>query len=105
MPQFSHGLCEILRGRKAEDRCNDRLLQMIYFKMPTFKCDRELINRYEINKARRIHNLGAPVVQFDKYWSTDLAVPLSSHARGKIFSTVNGVPLHTAFHCHPPIYD
>ena len=27
----------------------------------------------------------------------------SIRARGKIFSTVNGVPLHTAFHYQPPM--
>ena len=36
-------------------------------------------------------------------WSTSLAVPSSSPAQGEIFSTVNRVPLHTAFHYHPPI--
>ena len=39
----------------------------------------------------------APVAKWIKHWSTDLAVPSSSPARGDIFSTVNGVPLHTAF--------
>ena len=34
---------------------------------------------------------------------TDLAVASSSLARGEIFSTVNGVPLHTAFHYQPLI--
>ena len=47
--------------------------------------------------------LGAPVAQWVKRWPTDLAVPSSIPARGKIFSTVNGVPLHTAFHYHPSI--
>ena len=46
---------------------------------------------------------GAPVAQWVKRWPTDLAVPSSIPARGEIFSTVNGVPLHTAFHYHPSI--
>ena len=36
-----------------------------------------------------------PVAQWVKRCPTDLAVPSSSPARGEIFSTVNGVPLHT----------
>ena len=47
--------------------------------------------------------LGAPVAQLVKRWPTDLAVPSSIPARGKIFSTVNGAPLHTAFHYQPLI--
>ena len=42
--------------------------------------------------------VGAPVAQRVKRWPTDLAVVSSSSARGEIFSTVDGVPLHTAFH-------
>ena len=38
-----------------------------------------------------------------KRWPTDLAAPGSSPARGKIFSTVNGVPVYTAFYYHSPI--
>ena len=47
--------------------------------------------------------LGAPVAQWVKRWPTDLAVPGSILARGEIFPSVNGVPLHTAFHYYPPI--
>ena len=46
---------------------------------------------------------GAPVAQWVKRWPTDLAVLSLIPARGKIFSTVNEIPLHTAFHYHPPI--
>ena len=46
---------------------------------------------------------GAPVAQWVKRWPTDLAVPSWIPARGKIFSTVNGVPLHTSFHYHLPV--
>ena len=42
---------------------------------------------------------GAPVAQWVKRRPLDLAVVSLSHAGGKIFSTVNRVPLHTAFHC------
>ena len=35
------------------------------------------------------------MAQWVKRWSTDLAVPSSIPTRGEIFSTVNGVPLHT----------
>ena len=41
-------------------------------------------------------SFGAPVAQWFKCWPTDLAVPSSSLARGEIFSTVNGVIIHTA---------
>ena len=34
------------------------------------------------------------------YWSSG---PSLVSARGEIFSTINGVPLHTAFHYQPPI--
>ena len=47
--------------------------------------------------------LGAPIAQWVKRWPTDLAVQSSIPARGRIFSTVNGVPLHTAFHYQPLI--
>ena len=39
----------------------------------------------------------APLAQLVKRWPADLAVPSSIPARGEIFSTVNGVQLHTAF--------
>ena len=45
--------------------------------------------------------VGTPVAQWVKRWPTDLVVPSSSPARGEIFPTVNGVPLHTAFHYLP----
>ena len=38
------------------------------------------------------------MAQWVKRWATDLAVPSSIPARGRLFSTVNGVPLHTASH-------
>ena len=46
---------------------------------------------------------GAQAAQWVKRWPTDLAVPSWSLARGEIFSTVNGVTLHTAFQNYPPI--
>ena len=46
---------------------------------------------------------GVQVAHWIKRWPADLAVPGSSPARSEIFSTVNGVPLHIAFHNHPPI--
>ena len=45
--------------------------------------------------------LGAPVAQWVKRWPADLDVSGLSLEAG-IFSIVNGVPLHTAFHYHPP---
>ena len=41
---------------------------------------------------------GALVAQWVKHWATDLAVLGLSPAEGEIFSTINWVPLHTAFH-------
>ena len=47
---------------------------------------------------------GAPVAQWVKRWPTNLADRVrSSLTRGEIFSTINGVPLHAAFHYHPNI--
>ena len=40
---------------------------------------------------------GASVAQWVKRWPIDLAVTSLSPARGKIFSTVNRILLHTAF--------
>ena len=49
-------------------------------------------------------SVGAPVAQWVKRWPTGLAIPGPSPAWGEIFLVVNGVPLHTAFHYHPPIF-
>ena len=46
---------------------------------------------------------GAPVAHWVKCSPTALVVPSSSPAQDEIFSTVNRVPLHTAFHYHLPI--
>ena len=46
---------------------------------------------------------GTLVVQWVKRWPTDLAVSSSSPTGGKIFSTVEGVPLLTVFHYYLPI--
>ena len=46
---------------------------------------------------------GALVAQWVKCGPADLAVPSSSPAGSEIFSTVNRVPLPTAFHYHLPI--
>ena len=46
---------------------------------------------------------GALVAQWIERCPTHLAVLSSSPVRGEIFSTVNVVPLHTAFHDHPPM--
>ena len=43
----------------------------------------------------------APVAQWVKRWPTDLVVVSLSPAGGEIFSAINGVPLHTAFHYQP----
>ena len=56
-----------------------------------------------LNALEHRLRLGAPVAQWVKRWSTDLAVPSSISTRGEILSTVNGVPLHTAFHFQPHI--
>ena len=46
-------------------------------------------------------SVGVPVAL---RWPTGLAIPGPTPARGEIFSVVNGVQLHTAFHYHPPIF-
>ena len=53
--------------------------------------------RWKVNCCMDIIHSSAPVAKWVKRWPTDLAVPSSIPARGKIFSTVNGAPLHTAF--------
>ena len=50
-----------------------------------------------------IIHMGAPVAQWVQCWLTDLAAPGSSLARGEIYYTVNGVPLHTAFYYHQSV--
>ena len=47
--------------------------------------------------------LGVPEAQWVERWPTDLAVVSSSSARGEIFSAVQRIPLHTAFHYQPLI--
>ena len=47
-----------------------------------------------------LRTVGALVAHWVKPWPTDLGVPSLSPARGEIFSTVNEVSLHTAFHYH-----
>ena len=46
---------------------------------------------------------GAVVAQWVKHWPAVLAVQSSSPTCSEIFSTVNGAPLHTAFHYQPLI--
>ena len=41
----------------------------------------------------------APAAQCVKRWPADLAIT----GQGEIFSTVNGVSLHTTFHYNPPM--
>ena len=55
--------------------------------------------QYPIGQLR----IGDPVAQWVKRRPTDLVVPCSSPAQGEIFSTVNGVPLRTAFHYRSPV--
>ena len=45
----------------------------------------------------------ATAAQWVKRWSADLAVPGSSPTPGEIFSIVNGVALHRAYHYLSPI--
>ena len=56
-----------------------------------------------INLIHIAMNLVVPVAQWVKHWPTDLAVLSLSPSQGEIFSTVNGVTLHTAFHYHSSI--
>ena len=44
----------------------------------------------------------APVTQLAKRWPIELAVPFRALFEAKIFSTANGVALHTVNHYHPP---
>ena len=58
---------------------------------------------FEPLKFDCIQLYGAPVAQWVRHLQTDKAVTGSSLTRCEIFSTINGAPLHIAFHCHPPI--
>ena len=60
-----------------------------------------VISLYVYNRSVA-NAIGAPVAQWAKCWPTVLAILSSSPARGEMFSTINGVPLHTAFHYNPP---
>ena len=53
--------------------------------------------------GRRGGEWGRGVAQLDKRWPANLGVPSSSSARSELFSAVNGVPMHKAFHYHQPI--
>ena len=55
------------------------------------------------SKTNYLNDRSAPVAQWVKRRPTDLVVPSSIPTRGKIFSTINWVPLHTAFYYHPCI--
>ena len=68
-----------------------------------FQCSH--ITQYKNNQTflEQRSMLEAPVAQWVKLWPINLAVPSSNPARGKIFSIINGVSLHTVFHYHPPI--
>ena len=59
-----------------------------------------VVQSYKADWRMKMHiqKVRALVAQWVKRWPTDPVVPDSSPARGQIFSTVNGVPLHTAFH-------
>ena len=75
--------------------CFTRLPQkrMMYeFTINPFKC-----TNLQIYYSHFFHKRGAPVAQWVKRWPTDLAVTSSIPARDRIFSSLNGVPLHTAF--------
>ena len=54
--------------------------------------------------ANNLQPWWALVAQWVKRWPTDLVVMSSSPTWGKTFSIVNAVPLHTAFHYHPPMH-
>ena len=56
-----------------------------------------LLNSMSLSAVRSL------VVQWVKCWPTDLAVVSLCTARGEIFSTKNGIPLHTTFHYQPLI--
>ena len=70
-------------------------------------CIRDLLNGLILKVSRSSSSLypksgGGPVAQWVKRWPAYLAVPRMNPAREEI-STVNGVPLHTAFHNQPLI--
>ena len=59
--------------------------------------------RDDRREKKYANNSGAPVAHWLKRWPNDLAVPGSSLPPGELFSNVNWIPLHIAFHYHPPI--
>ena len=70
-----------------------------------------MINNVIINTRFKISTIinpflpgiGAPVAQWVKSCPTDVAVRVRSPLEAKTSQTVNGVPLHKAFHYHPTI--
>ena len=68
-----------------------------------------LFNFLRLVSELQLHDLplqlvqGALVAQWVKGWPNDQTVPSSRPAGGEIFSALNRVPLHSAFHNHLPI--
>ena len=68
----------------------ERPLQQVARKISMIQSSFDILNTY-------VKVSGDAVAQWVKSWPSGLACPSSSPAQGKIFSTMNRVPLHTAF--------
>ena len=84
------------------EQLDDERFNVLFISVSVISGRREGENE-RLNALEHRLRLGAPVAQWVKRWPTDLAVPNSIPTRGEIFLTVNGVPLHTAFHYQPLI--
>ena len=60
----------------------------------------KILHDYLYSRIKKARSPGSSVGWALAYWSSG---SISILARGEIFSTVNGAPLHTAFHYQPPI--
>ena len=84
------------------EQLDDERFNVIFNRVSVISGRREGENE-RLNALELRLRLGAPVAKWVKRWPTDLAVPSSIPTRGEIFSTVNRVPLHRAFHYQPLI--
>ena len=84
------------------EQLDDERFNVLFNSVTVISGQREGENE-KVNALEHRLRLGAPLAQWVKRWPRDPAVSRSIPTRGEIFSTVNGVPLHTAFHYQPLI--
>ena len=65
-----------------------------------------LKSSYNLNDPNSLilSNLRGPEAQYAERWPVDLTAHVQAPVKAEIFPIINGVPLHTVFHYHPPIF-